>query len=95
MRKKYLWKKIELEVQKQFQHTSLEALSYYSIDNNGEKMLAKYISDFGKIMHLFELEDIAQIPQLSKEDLIDQKHALREFENLFRSLVLEVLSEKK
>ena len=57
--KKYLWKKIELEVQKQFQHTSLEALSYYSIDNNGEKMLAKYISDFDKIMHLFEIEDIA------------------------------------
>lgn len=44
---------------------------------------------------ILELEDIAQIPELSKEDLIDQKHALREFENLFRSLVLEVLNEKK
>lgn len=44
---------------------------------------------------ILELEDIAQVPQLSTEDLIDQKHALREFENLFRSLVLEVLNEKK
>lgn len=44
---------------------------------------------------ILELEDIAQIPQLTKEDLVDQKHAIREFENLFRSLVLEVLHEKK
>lgn len=44
---------------------------------------------------ILELEDIAQIPSLSKEDLVDQKHALREFDNLFRSLVLEVLNEKK
>lgn len=44
---------------------------------------------------ILELEDLVQIPKLSKEDLVDRKHALREFENLFRSLVLEVLHEKK
>ena len=44
---------------------------------------------------ILELEDIAQIPELSKEDLVDKKLALREFESLFRSLVLEVLHEKK
>lgn len=44
---------------------------------------------------LLELEDLAQIPQLSEEDLVDEKHALRQFEHVFRSLVLEVVNEKK
>lgn len=44
---------------------------------------------------ILELEELAQIPELTEEDLVDEKHALRQFGYVFRSLVLEVLNEKK
>ena len=59
--KRYLWKKIETEVQKQFQATSVEALDYFSIHNDGEKMLKKYSHDFKTTLALYEASNLEPI----------------------------------
>lgn len=59
--KRFLWQKIEMEVRKQFQNSSFEALDYYSLHNDGEKMLRKYAHDFKSTMELYEAEDLEPI----------------------------------
>lgn len=44
---------------------------------------------------LLELEDLAQVADMSETDLKDLDCATREFARLFRSLVMEVIHEKK
>ena len=61
--KRYLWTKIETEVQKQFQATSFEALEYFSIHNDGEKMLKKYSDDFKNTLALYEANNLEPLVQ--------------------------------
>ncbi len=61
--KRYLWTKIETEVQKQFQATSFEALDYFSIHNDGEKMLKKYSNDFKNTLALYEANNLEPLVQ--------------------------------
>ena len=61
--KRYLWTKIETEVQKQFQATSFEALDYFSIHNDGEKMLKKYSDDFKNTLALYEANNLEPLVQ--------------------------------
>lgn len=61
--KRYLWAKIETEVQKQFQATSFEALDYFSIHNDGEKMLKKYSNDFKNTLALYEANNLEPLVQ--------------------------------
>lgn len=61
--KRYLWTKIETEVQKQFQATSFEALDYFSIHNDGEKMLKKYSNDFKNTLALYEANNLEPLIQ--------------------------------
>ena len=61
--KRYLGTKIETEVQKQFQATSFEALDYFSIHNDGEKMLKKYSNDFKNTLALYEANNLEPLVQ--------------------------------
>ncbi len=93
--KRYLWQKIEAEVQKQFQSTSFEALDYFSIHNDGEKMLNKYSHDFKASLCLFEatfLEPIVDAFINKLEQFLNTDEAIQAWNTHYENVYVPTLN---
>ena len=87
--KKYLWQKIELEVQKEFKDTSFIASKYYSFDNNGQKMLQKYTNDFSKTMKIYEATDLTTFVNEFIQELnsfLENEEAIQNWNTYYESI---------